>query len=85
MRQDYHLNTDADTGSSVREEGQACSGTVGIRPAQTTGPPATAAVWGAAIIRRKVTECEVPPSNKDCIKTTKQAFKKCYFMQPRKY
>lgn len=85
MRQDYHLNTDADTGSGVREEGQACSGTVGIRPARTAGPPATAAVCGAAIIRRKVTECEVPPSNKDCIKTTKQAFKKYYFMQPQKY
>lgn len=60
MRQDYHLNADADTGSGVREEGRARSGTVGIRPARTADPPATAAVCSAAVVRRKVRECKAP-------------------------
>lgn len=55
-RQDYHLNADADTGSGVREEGRARSGTVSIRPARTAGPPATA----AAVVCGKVRECKAP-------------------------
>lgn len=56
MRQDYHSNAEADTGSSVREDKRTSSGTIGIRPARTAGPVAT-----AMVIRRKVRECKEPP------------------------
>ena len=73
MRQDYHLNADTDTGSSVREEKRARSGTVGIRPARTVGPLATAC--SAAIIARRLQSVKRLHQMKIIPKTKNRLFK----------